>query len=171
MFRVFLGLGSNIGDRVQFLSQAISMIEQFGTIEQISSVYETEPVGMTDANPFYNLTVEISTEKQPQSLLNSLKKIETKLGRSSSSHMKPRVIDIDILLVDGYIYNDEQLEIPHAELANRRFVLEPLNELAPQLVHPVLHQSISTLLMNCSDTHTVTRTEIILPFHRTMEIA
>jgi 2-amino-4-hydroxy-6-hydroxymethyldihydropteridine diphosphokinase len=171
MFRVFLGLGSNIGDRVQYLTKAISMIEQIGTIEQISSVFETEPVGMSDANSFYNLKVELSTEKQPRLLLKSLKEIETNLGRSSSSHMKPREIDIDILLVDGYIYKDEYLEIPHAELANRRFVLEPLNEIAPYVVHPVLHQTVSTLLTHCTDNHTVKRIEIILQPHRTMEIA
>ncbi len=171
MVCVFLGLGSNIGDRIQYLSRAISMIEQIATIERISPVYETEPVGMYEANPFYNLTMEISTKKRPTDLMQSLKDIETKLGRSSSSHMKPREIDIDMLLVDSYIYKDEHLELPHAELANRRFVLEPLNEIASQVVHPVLHQTISTLLTHCSDKHTVKRTEIILQPHRTMEIA
>ncbi len=171
MFRVFLGLGSNIGDRVQYLSDAVTKIGSIAKPMIMSSIYETEPVGMNDSNSFYNLAIEISTDKLPATLIQNLKDIEMTLGRTPSTHMKPREIDIDILLYSGFIYRDNNVEVPHPEMTHRRFVLEPLDEIAPQLVHPVLHQTIETLFARCPDTHTITRTNILLTHNRTMEIA
>jgi 2-amino-4-hydroxy-6-hydroxymethyldihydropteridine diphosphokinase len=162
MYRVFLGLGSNLGDRLEYLSRAVEEINTFAPIQSISSVYETEPVGMDTENRFYNLVVEVETGLQPARLLRRLRSIEKKLGRRGRTHMMDREIDIDILLYDGIAYEDAIVRVPHPQLDQRRFVLEPLREIAPLVVHPLRNQTIASLLRLCRDTAVVTRTDLRL---------
>ena len=159
MYFVYLGLGSNIGNRTEHLSRAVEKINEIATVNAISSIYETEPVEMEADEPFYNMTVGISTPDDPPLLLVKLKAIEKKLGRKLPSHQEPRPIDIDILLYRGLAYEDHSVRVPHPKLERRRFALEPLNEIAPTAVHPLLEKTVAWLLRNCHDHHRVTKTE------------
>ena len=160
MFRVILGLGSNVGDRYRFLQRAVEELSQRWSIQSVSGIYETEPVGMElEALNFYNMVADIETPLFPADLLKELKKIEASLGRKSHTHRMPREIDIDIELYKGYSYEDSRVTVPHPELERRRFVLEPLYEIAPTLVHPVNGRTIGTLLRQCTDRSRVVRTE------------
>jgi 2-amino-4-hydroxy-6-hydroxymethyldihydropteridine diphosphokinase len=120
-------------------------------------MYETEPVGCTDPSWFLNLAVEAETALLPLELLRRCLEIEAAHGRIRSFHGAPRTLDIDILLIDNWILNDSELTIPHPRMAERRFVLEPLFELAPELIHPVVQKPISSLLRACRDTASVRR--------------
>ncbi len=157
MFRVFLGLGSNIGDRRSFLMNAVEEIRKFATVLRSSSIYETEPWRMSDTKSFYNMALEIETTLHPGVLLTKLKAIEKKLGRSAQSHMKPREIDIDILLYGGPTIQNDNISVPHPELHLRRFVLEPLCEIDSTLIHPSFGKPIKILLDDCPDTSTVVK--------------
>ncbi|MBI4811418.1 MAG: 2-amino-4-hydroxy-6-hydroxymethyldihydropteridine diphosphokinase [Ignavibacteriales bacterium] len=159
MYQVYLGIGSNLGDRLEFLSHAVEEIAAISTIESISSIYETEPVGIENCDSFLNMVLSIRTQDDPPLLLARLKKIERKLGRRQRSHMETRTIDIDILMYRGLAYQDNTVRVPHVELETRRFVLEPLCEIAPTAVHPMLEKTIASLLRNCRDQHKVIRTE------------
>lgn len=162
MYTVYLGLGSNLGNRVGNLSQAVDKINSLTPVQSASSIYETEPVGMQDAGVFYNMAVGIQTTDDPPLLLVKMKQIEKKLGRKISEHMQPRIIDIDILLYRGFAYDDHTVRVPHPMLEHRRFALEPLNEIAPTAVHPILEKTVATLLRNCRDRHSVIRTDLHL---------
>ena len=162
MYRVYLGMGSNIGDRLKFLTQAVEEISAIAIIHSISSVYEADPVGMASEQLFYNLALSIDTHDRPPELLKKLKHIERKLGRRRSSHLRDREIDIDILLYRGWSYDDESVTVPHPHLMQRRFVLEPLNEIEPIAIHPVFGQTIATLLRHCRDHSTVVRTSHVI---------
>ena len=158
MYQVYLGLGTNLGNRLENLSNAIQEINQISKIVSISSVYETEPVDMIDAEYFYNIVVCINTRYDPSLLLNQLKKIEKKLGRKSYSHLQPRIIDIDILLYRGIAYEDHTVCVPHTKLEHRRFALEPFYEISPTTIHPKSEKTIATLLRCCRDKHKVSKT-------------
>ena len=160
--RFFLGLGSNAGDRLTFLSKALGEIHSIANVRRVSSVYETEPVGMDPTRSFLNMAVEIETQLEPGTLLQQTQRIERKLGREPNSHMKPRTIDIDILLYDGCTVQCNELHIPHREAHRRRFVLEPLNEIASDVVHPISQQTIHQLLQQCTDTASVVRTSLAI---------
>ncbi|TAK61191.1 MAG: 2-amino-4-hydroxy-6-hydroxymethyldihydropteridine diphosphokinase, partial [Bacteroidetes bacterium] len=121
MFRVFLALGSNQGDRLHYLSKAILEIKRVVDVSAVSSIYETEPVGMAETELFFNMVLEAKTTLLPAELLNKLKKIETALGRKHNSHNSPREIDIDIVLYEDYIFKDEAVELPHPEMWKRKF--------------------------------------------------
>jgi 2-amino-4-hydroxy-6-hydroxymethyldihydropteridine diphosphokinase len=162
MYHVYLGLGSNLGDRQENLYRALEEIALLGTITQISSVYETEPVGIVICSEFLNMAVEIATTADPPLLMAQIKKIERKLGRRKESHGEPRTIDIDILLYRGFAYQDPTVHVPHPELQNRRFALEPLAEIAPTAVHPQIEKTVASLLRNCRDNHRVLKSEIML---------
>ena len=146
MTTVYLGLGSNLGDRKQNLARALELLSQHLKIEQVSSIYETEPVGYEQQPLFLNAVCRISTELDPEKLLRLAKEIEAKLGRTPSFPNAPRPIDIDILLYGDEVFSDKELTIPHPRLAERAFVLVPLAEMAPDLVHPENRKTIRNLL-------------------------
>jgi 2-amino-4-hydroxy-6-hydroxymethyldihydropteridine diphosphokinase len=164
MAKVYLGIGSNKGDRLTFLKSALSRIATLNrtSIDTVSSVYETEPVGKKDQSEFLNAVAEIETALPPEDLLRELKNIEQELGRTQRIRWGPREIDIDILYYDDRVLNDESLQIPHGELANRRFVLIPLSEIAQGFIDPVRKLSIVDLLKFCPDTSSVRRTKLSL---------
>lgn len=156
MYRVYLGLGSNVGPRLEQLSAAVAAIGQIAHVCALSPVYETEPVGMEGADDFLNMALEIETEDDPPLLLVKLRKVEKTMGRKPATHNRSRIIDIDILLYRGMAYDDPIVRVPHPRLHQRRFVLEPLNDIAPTALHPTMEKTIAWLLRNCRDHHRVT---------------
>lgn len=139
---VYLSLGSNIGDREQNLRSAIERLAQLGDIKSISSFYETEPVEYTAQPWFLNAAVELETELMPKQLLARLLGIEQAMGRKRTIAKGPRVIDLDILFFGKSIVDTPGLTIPHPALHERRFVLEPLAEIAPDVRHPVFKRTV-----------------------------
>ena len=142
---VYLSLGSNLGDRAANLNDAIARLKKIGDIVAASSFYETEPVEVTAQPWFLNYVVALETEKMPKQLLTAILDIEQQMGRRRNQQKGPRIIDIDILLFGSSIVNTKNLTIPHPALHERRFVLAPLAEIAPDLRHPVLKRSIREL--------------------------
>jgi 2-amino-4-hydroxy-6-hydroxymethyldihydropteridine diphosphokinase len=155
--QVFISLGSNMGDRLLYLQMACDMIgAHCGLIINESSVYETEPWGFESQMSFYNQVVHISTNLDPVQLIGKLLNIEMDLGRSRSAEgYQSRTIDIDILYYDALVLNQPALIIPHPRLHLRRFVLEPLCEIASDYRHPILKQTNSDLLKLLDDTLSV----------------
>jgi len=142
----YLSLGSNVGDRENHLRDAISRLEKQGRIISVSSLYETEPVEFTDQGWFLNCAVALETTDSPQKLMEELLHIEQEMGRQRTQKKGPRIIDIDILLFDETVLDSEVVTIPHPAMQQRRFVLEPLAEIAPEAWHPVLKKTIRELL-------------------------
>jgi 2-amino-4-hydroxy-6-hydroxymethyldihydropteridine diphosphokinase len=142
---VHLSLGSNVGDRAANLNTAIDHLRALGEVVAVSSFYETEPVEFTAQPWFLNCAVALSTDKTPKEMLAGILEIEQKLGRRRAQKKGPRIIDIDILLFGNSILDDPGLTIPHPAMHERRFVLEPLAEIAPDARHPVLMQTIQQL--------------------------
>jgi 2-amino-4-hydroxy-6-hydroxymethyldihydropteridine diphosphokinase len=179
MKEVFILLGSNRGDRNSFITRAVEMIEiHAGVVCRKSSLYETEPWGFDDPTPFLNQVVEIETNLAPENLLNQLLTIEVKLGRirpfdgcgcgvppspvsgnGSGNSKTPvyagRTIDLDILFYGDRLVFTDALMIPHPRLHERRFTLVPLNEVAPEFIHPLLKKTMAVLLNDCRDQTTV----------------
>jgi len=143
--RAFIGLGANLGDRDQQLAESLRCLGRKSKIMKVSSVYETEPWGFQDQPNFLNQVVELETELNPSELLQELKAIESDMGRESTFRYGPRKIDLDILFYDELELSTETLVIPHPSLHERAFVLIPLAEIAPDLVHPTLHHTIREL--------------------------
>ncbi len=150
---VFLGLGANIGNRVKALKEAERLISEIDGILVVSSasLYETEPVGIVDQPSFINSALKIKTALYPTELLGRLKEIEREMGRVDTIRWGPRIIDIDILLFGNIVINKKGLTIPHPEMAKRAFVLVPLSEIAPNVIHPVLAKSIRELVDDLGD--------------------
>jgi 2-amino-4-hydroxy-6-hydroxymethyldihydropteridine diphosphokinase len=150
---IFLGLGSNLGDRLNYLKEALKRISLLPntSLENLSSVYETAPVGYLEQDNFLNMAAEISTELNASSFFKEIQGIEKDLGRIRKIKMGPRVIDIDILYWGSEILNTSALQIPHPEIENRRFVLVPLNEIAPKFKTPHRLQEIGVLLKSVQD--------------------
>ncbi len=151
--KIYLLLGSNLGDREVLLEEAVKMIEKkIGKVFSISSIYETDAWGKTDQPGFLNLALGVQTDLAPIELLNSILKIEKKLGRIRKEKWGARLIDIDVILYGSEIVNlGEKLKIPHIEMQNRKFVLQPLAEIAPNHIHPILKKTILELLENLND--------------------
>lgn len=152
---VFLGLGSNVGDRAANLRAAADLISKnIGKIAKKSHVYETQPWGNTSQDRFLNQVVMANTTLDPRDLLEKIAKVERELGRERRREKEkwgPRTIDIDILFYGKRVIRDKGLEIPHPELHKRAFVLVPLLEIAPDLEHPILKKQIDELYMECTD--------------------
>ncbi len=147
MKTVYLSLGSNLGDRQGALLGAIDRLAAGDfRIRRVSAIYETEPLEVRDQPWFLNLVLEAETELFPRQLLARVQKVEREMGRKRLRAKGPRTIDIDILLYGDSVIETPELVIPHPRLAERRFVLEPLAELAPQLRHPLSRQTIAELL-------------------------
>lgn len=141
---VFIGLGSNKGDRLEFINLAINEIKLIDNCElkNVSSFYESAPFGKLDQDNFVNAVIKITTSQDHLSLLNELKKIEEKLGRIKREKWGPREIDIDILFFNDLIFSNEIITLPHEGVIYRDFVLVPLCEIEPGLVHPVFHKKV-----------------------------
>ena len=155
----FIGLGSNLNDPAGQCIEAFCRLSSVHGIKVLrrSSLYRTEPVGFTEQDWFINAVIEIRTVLTPHELLKSLKTIEESMGRVRGPNWGPRIIDMDILLYGQEVINDEDLVIPHPELHKRRFVLEPLHEIASYVIHPAFGISISGLMDRLNDENKVYR--------------
>jgi 2-amino-4-hydroxy-6-hydroxymethyldihydropteridine diphosphokinase len=153
MNNVYLLIGGNMGDRLKNLSESTKCIEkEVGAILKKSSIYETAAWGVTDQPSFLNQVLFVSTKLSAEDVLKTILSIEEKMGRKRVEKMGPRTIDIDILFYNDEIISLPNLSVPHPHIANRRFVLAPLAEIAPVLFHPVLQKNITELLKVCPDT-------------------
>ncbi len=144
---VYIGIGTNLGNREKNCRKALEGLEETGVrVTKRSTLYETDPWGVKDQPPFINMAVEVETALLPEDLLEKLKAIETTMGREKTYRWGPRVIDLDILFYDDLVVDTGSLRIPHPRLHERTFVLEPLSEIAPEFIHPVMGRSIKELL-------------------------
>ncbi len=143
---VYISLGSNIGDREANLAEAVRQLSAIGTVTRVSSLYETEPVEFLNQPWFLNCVVELQTEKMPRNLLSAMLEIERAMGRRRTIAKGPRTIDLDLLLFATSVVKTPDLTVPHPAMHERRFVLEPLAEIAPDVRHPVLRQSAREML-------------------------
>ena len=156
MNTAYLLMGGNLGDREAYLQKAALLLQKYcGNIILSSSIYETAAWGFTDQPSFFNQAIALETALDPETLMQQLLQIEDLMGRQRLIRMGPRTIDLDILLIDNYVVSSDLLTLPHPFLAQRRFALQPLCEIAPALVHPVLHQTIEQLLVDCADSSNV----------------
>ena len=152
MHLAYLLIGSNLGDKTTYLKNAGSYIQQqCGQIVKQSSFYETEPWGFTEQPSFLNQALCIQTELAPAKLMHTLLQIESKMGRTRELKMGPRIIDLDILQIDQQILDTPLLQLPHPAMHLRRFALIPMEEIAPQLMHPQFNKTIAQLLAECAD--------------------
>jgi len=164
----YLGLGSNLGDRLQALREGLRILEDSGVgVLRLSSVYDTDPVGDLEQDAFLNLVAEVSWPGGAEDLLRCCLQAERQLKRERLRKNGPRTLDVDILLWGRLVYRKEELEIPHPRLHERRFVLVPLEELAPQALHPVRLITVRELLARCPDRSGVRKVAAGSPLNRT----
>ena len=157
MAEVFIGLGANVGDPAANLRRAISVLHETIDVEVVSSLYRTEPVGIWDQPFFLNAVLKGRTQLEPSDLVALFATIEDEMGRQRDLPMGPRPLDLDLLLYDDRVIGEPGLTVPHARMAERRFVLAPLAEIAPDVVHPLLGQSADELLAVLSAAESVER--------------
>jgi len=151
MTATYIGLGSNVGDRFANLFDALGLLINGSMLKTVSSVYRTEPQGYEQQPDFLNCVVEAVTDMEPRDLLKDLKNIERLMGREATFRNGPRLIDLDILLYGDMVIDTSELIVPHPRLQERAFMLVPLCEIAPEIVHPVLHKTIRELLWDLKD--------------------
>lgn len=160
MNNVFLILGGNLGERKKNLAKAAELLgKAAGRIKRCSPIYETEPWGVEGQPNYYNQVVEMLTDLDAHSLINTILEIEKQMGRIRTEKYDARTIDIDILFFNDDIINTGDLTVPHPRIQERRFVLEPLAEIAPEFIHPVLNRSVAALLKETSDDGKVSLTD------------
>ncbi|MBI3812714.1 MAG: 2-amino-4-hydroxy-6-hydroxymethyldihydropteridine diphosphokinase [Nitrospirae bacterium] len=161
---VYIGIGSNMGDRQAYCEEAVRLISGFSktSLITVSSLYETAPLEMIDQDWFINCVAAVRTTLTPPELLRACQEVEQFLGRKRSVRYGPRTIDLDILFYDDRIVREADLTIPHPRAHERRFVLEPLAEIAPELEHPALRKTASQLLKGMRNHQDVRR---LAPFH------
>ncbi len=157
MAHTYIGFGSNIDDRLNYITQALRLLLDADDVSliQISSLYETEPVGYEEQGWFLNGVIAVETDLPLHQLLALLKKIEREVGREHRGRWGPREIDLDLLIYDQCCTNTPDLTVPHPEMHQRSFVLVPFAEIAPDVLHPIFEQNIRTLLSNLNDEKTV----------------
>lgn len=149
---VFIALGSNLDDRAENLKKAIHEIElTMGAIIRQSSVYETKPWGKTNQSDFFNQVILVHSNKSPEDCLILLSRIEKQMGRKREEKWGARIIDLDLLYVNGHVIETNKLSLPHPCIAQRRFVLTPLVDIAPDFIHPLLQKNQRQLLSECPD--------------------
>ena len=152
---VFIGLGSNVGNRESNLNAAVEKLRNIAKIKKISSIYKTEPMEFKNQEWFLNMAVEIATELQPYDLLKKLQHVEQSLGRTREIRYGPRTIDLDILLYGDTVMREKDLVIPHPKMRERAFALKPLCEIASGIIHPIFKKSIQTLLERLPDNYAI----------------
>lgn len=164
MERVLISLGSNLGNRLQYLQRALEEIEKVDQtrVKAVSSVYEAEPVGLREQPEFLNAAVELRSNLQPLELFRALKEIERKLGRTQTIRWGPREIDIDIIYFGQRVVQEPELSIPHSEVTNRKFVLIPLSEIDREYLDPLRKCSVRELLAGCKDLSGLEKTAFVL---------
>ena len=157
MAHAYIGFGSNIDDRLDYITQALRLLSEADNVSlaQVSSLYETEPVGYEEQEWFLNGVIAIETDLSVHWLLGSLKDIEQEVGRQHRMRWRPREVDLDLLIYDQCCINTPDLVVPHPEMHQRGFVLAPFAEIAPDVLHPIFQQNIRTLLSNLNDEKTV----------------
>ena len=162
--QVFISLGSNLGDRLQYIQRAVEAIQKVASmsIRAVSSVYETEPVGKKNQPEFLNAAAELDTTIDARQLFRALKSIEQSLGRKNTERWGPREIDLDLLYYDAEVLADVELTVPHPEIHKRRFVLVPLVEIAGEFTDPAANKSITQILDRCTDTSIVKKTSFTI---------
>jgi 2-amino-4-hydroxy-6-hydroxymethyldihydropteridine diphosphokinase len=149
MNKVWIALGSNMGEGRKNLDLAIKMMNERGVlVEKVSTYIETEPYGYTEQDNFVNAVCIAETNLSPRELLETLLKIELNMGRVRIIKWGPRIIDLDILFYEDLIIDEEDLKVPHIEIQKRSFVLEPMNEISPDKIHPVFKKSVNQLLLD-----------------------
>ncbi|MFV0522472.1 MAG: 2-amino-4-hydroxy-6-hydroxymethyldihydropteridine diphosphokinase [Mangrovibacterium sp.] len=152
-YTLYLLLGGNLGDKQAIFEQATSRLtEELGSLVNASSIFETEPWGFEADDLFWNQVLVIQTTKTPQDVLKATKSIEIELGRvRGDERYASRTIDIDLLFYDDAVIDEENLQLPHPRMINRKFVLEPLHQIAADFLHPVFKKTVSQLLKECED--------------------
>ena len=159
--KVYLGLGSNLGDRISNLKRAVEGLEKTGEISLLSSssYYETKPAGFEAQPKFINMAIKIETSLHPVKLLDTVKKIEKEIGRAESFRWGPRNIDIDILLYGDETVKEPELEIPHPRMEERAFVLVPLSEIGGDAKHPLTSETVEEMRAKLQDTNSIKKVE------------
>lgn len=161
-----LSLGTNLGNKLENLNAALHKLKQLGTIQKVSSVYQTPPWGF-ESDDFYNIALTLTTQLNSKELLTALLAIEKELGRirkENTTGYSARPLDIDIIFFNDSIIQTTDLEVPHPRMQDRKFVLIPLIEIEKQYQHPVLKRSLEFLLQNCKDTSIIDQTEVTLDY-------
>lgn len=158
MFTIFLGLGSNLGDKAGYLRAGLQKIsEKVGRLKKTSGIYETEPWGVDGQDSYYNLVAEVETPLPPLQLMQVIRQIEQDCGRERKERWGSRTLDIDLLFFEDYYFTTPELTVPHPRLTERNFVLYPMTEIAPDFVHPVKRLTLAELKDRSPDTGWINR--------------